>query len=117
MSKTFVFLFLLFSISAVAAPVKNLVCENSHIKLGLSSASRELYVADKNIKNSEVIMAGNEHGRVSISFEANGEFNGGGEDGCTMISYMTVIAADGSIKLIETEDDTGAIVEFNCIEL
>lgn len=117
MSKTFVFLFVLISFSAVASPVKSLVCENNYIKLGLSSASGELYIAAKTVKNSEVIMAGNEHGRVSISFEANGEFSGGGEDGCTMISYLTVTAADGSIKLYETEDDTGAVVEFNCIEL
>lgn len=116
MSKTFVFLFLFMSFSISAAPFKTLVCESEFIKLGLSSDSSELFVAAKNVKDAEVIKSGNEHGRISISYQ-DGEFSGSGEDGCTQLSYMTVTSADGSITLFETEDETGAVAKFICKEL
>lgn len=118
MTKTFVLLFVFSSISAFASPVKTLICESSYAKLGLISSSDELFVADPNAKDTDVIKAGNEHGRVSISYSpVNDEFSGSGEDGCIQISYMTVTAPDGSITLFETEDETGAVAEFKCRKL
>jgi hypothetical protein len=104
--------FFLLSLNVYANDLK-IICENENYKYGLSSTSRELYVAQKSVPDSDVFHKNNEHGRVSIDFNhLTHEFKGNGEDGCTMVSYYTQTLSDGRIFLFESLDDEEGKISF-----
>src|SRR3990167_10893884 len=81
-----------------------LICESEHAKYGMGKDSDELFISELEVSDQELFQDTYVHGRIGMKYHKDtNSFTGGGEDGCTFVSYHTEVV-NGVTYLIESLD-------------